>query len=496
MCLVCAPLVATLAPGACGWLGVEQSSPPHDAAAIDASASDGDAGEPDAASGSDDAGGPDASASGDDAGPDAAIGHGDGGLGTADASAPDGAAHTDCGNAVVEAGEQCDDGVASATCDDDCTFASCGDGVWNALAGEACDSGDRVSTCSAVCGLPGCRAGCTCEFYRGTHYMFCAEQLEQESARQACEEQGMRPVRIRSGTEQTFLRSRTQQASFSKFHLGATDLAVESLWVWDDGTVFWTGVADGMPVNGEFAAWAAGEPNAFVAGENCSEVQSMQGWNDCVCDLAKPFVCMTMRDPRLECGDARVDPGEACDAAGETASCDADCSPAVCGDGVVNAAAGEQCDDGATGQYCSSDCTSVLCPTGCSCVQSAGKSFALCGATETVIDAFVSCGRAGMTLARVESAMVDSDLRSAADSASIDEYWIGVLDVDQPDRWIRSDLSLAWEGTGTGTAHGYANFASGAPSGTSNQDCAAVLADGHWQDRDCSALKAYACEQF
>ena len=306
----------------------------------------------------------------------------------------------------------------------------------------------------------------------------------------------MRLVRIRSGTEQTFLRLRTQQAGFPKFHLGATDVASEGTWVWDDGTAFWAGVADGMPIDGEFAAWATGEPNAFVVDENCSEVQGIQGWNDCVCDLAKPFVCKATRDRRVKCGDGVLDAGEACDGAGETATCDADCSPAVCGDGVVNAAAGEQCDDGAAGQYCNADCMGFSCPVGCSCLQTAGKSFAICGNAATFRDAAVGCGRAGMTLARVESITVDQALRSAANSASIGEYWIGVFDLDQPNHWLRSDLSLSWDGTAAGTAHGYTNFASGAPSGTTNQDCAAVLSDGHWQDRDCSMQKPYICERF
>jgi cysteine-rich repeat protein len=58
-----------------------------------------------------------------------------------------------CGNGVVEAGEQCDDGGNSATCDADCTFAVCGDGFRNPVAGEQCDDGNTQNgdCCDSVC---------------------------------------------------------------------------------------------------------------------------------------------------------------------------------------------------------------------------------------------------------------------------------------------------------------------------------------------------------
>jgi len=61
------------------------------------------------------------------------------------------------------------------------------------------------------------------------------------------------------------------------------------------------------------------------------------------------------------CGNGVVEPGEACDAAGEAAGCDADCSLAECGDGVLNTDAGEQCDDGGESAGCDDDCTAVAC---------------------------------------------------------------------------------------------------------------------------------------
>ena len=101
-----------------------------------------------------------------------------------------------------------------------------------------------------------------------------------------------------------------------------------------------------------------------------------------------------------------------------------------------------------------------------------------------------------MTLARLQSSAENQALRSAADGRGIGEYWIGVFDLDQANHWLRSDLAPAWDGTISGTSHGYTNFASAAPSGTSNRDCATVLTDGHWQERDCSLQNPYICERF
>ncbi len=57
-----------------------------------------------------------------------------------------------CGDAVVEGEEDCDEG-ASAGCDVDCTFVQCGDGTTNPLADEECDDGNVQDGdgCSAAC---------------------------------------------------------------------------------------------------------------------------------------------------------------------------------------------------------------------------------------------------------------------------------------------------------------------------------------------------------
>ena len=57
-----------------------------------------------------------------------------------------------CGNNIIEAGEDCDQGgVHTATCNANCTTSACGDGVHNPAADEECDEGGATATCSATC---------------------------------------------------------------------------------------------------------------------------------------------------------------------------------------------------------------------------------------------------------------------------------------------------------------------------------------------------------
>jgi cysteine-rich repeat protein len=70
---------------------------------------------------------------------------------------------SDCGNGVVDAGEDCDPGTpntSTATCDADCSTVQCGDGFWNAAAGEKCDDGpDGSAFCNLDCTPSKCGDG-------------------------------------------------------------------------------------------------------------------------------------------------------------------------------------------------------------------------------------------------------------------------------------------------------------------------------------------------
>ncbi|HVU03629.1 MAG TPA: C-type lectin domain-containing protein [Polyangiaceae bacterium] len=425
----------------------------------------------------------------------------DAGSGTGGANGAGGAngsgGATSCGNGVVDPGEECDTSGASASCDTDCSFASCGDGTLNATAGEQCDSRDSAPSCGANCKVETCRAGCTCEWYFGKRYMYCPDKLNSTPATAACVSFGMRTVRITSGQEASFLRLRSQVDAYGKFHIGASDSANEGVWIWEDGTQFWSGAAAGTPVGGKFSFWASGEPNNQGGVENCGEIQSIQGWNDSRCDFeAKPFVCKQYRDPRPTCGNGKVEAGEACDTTVASPSCDADCSPVVCGDGTVNAAAGEACDDAKTGQYCSADCKSFVCPSACQCFPAGGGSYALCTAPASFRDAAVECGRHGMALAQLPSAIVDQAIRTEVTSRGVGEYWVGGLDLDAEGQWMWTSTVRFWSGAAAGTALAYAHFAPGAPAGGNTMNCLRVLANGTWSDTDCANTLPSVCERL
>lgn len=78
-----------------------------------------------------------------------------------------GADEITCGDAVVNPGEECDDGNAidGDGCDGNCTFTSCGNGI--VTSGEACDDGNTASgdCCDGVCQLES--DGSPCDDGRG-----------------------------------------------------------------------------------------------------------------------------------------------------------------------------------------------------------------------------------------------------------------------------------------------------------------------------------------
>jgi cysteine-rich repeat protein len=100
---------------------------------------------------------------------------------------------------------------------------------------------------------------------------------------------------------------------------------------------------------GILCAEVAGCGNASIdPGEACDDGNDIDGDG-----------CSTSCQIDGVCGDGVVNPpGEACDDGGESATCDTNCTAASCGDGTLNTSAGEACDDGNTidGDGCSSSC--------------------------------------------------------------------------------------------------------------------------------------------
>lgn len=89
--------------------------------------------------------------------------------------------------------------------------------------------------------------------------------------------------------------------------IGHTDQAHEGIWVWAFNQVpFWRGSQGGVAIDGQFAEWAQGEPNASG---NCGAMFQTGLLDDLTCTRAQPFVCETIQDG---CPDdpAKSDPGQ------------------------------------------------------------------------------------------------------------------------------------------------------------------------------------------
>ena len=208
-----------------------------------------------------------------------------------------------CGDSVIDAIEECDDGSSNSdtgldACRLDCSFASCGDGVVDT--GETCDGGDKSQDC--VYGELSCTV---CSF--------------------SCEEIG--------GT----------------IHVcgdGTVDTEEE---VCDDGANNSNTEIDACRENCSFASCGDG---VLDTGEGCDEGtnNSDSGTCDTTCVLAT-------------CGDGIKDTGEACDEGvnnSDTAdACRTNCLVFSCGDGILDT--GEDCDNGSS----NSDITTGACRTNC-----------------------------------------------------------------------------------------------------------------------------------
>ncbi|KAM8881589.1 type-2 ice-structuring protein-like [Synchiropus picturatus] len=63
---------------------------------------------------------------------------------------------------------------------------------------------------------------------------------------------------------------------------GGTNAQENDIWLWSDGTPF------------EFNNWCVGEPNGVARGAHCVQINysAQHCWDDDICTIAKPFVCV------------------------------------------------------------------------------------------------------------------------------------------------------------------------------------------------------------
>jgi cysteine-rich repeat protein len=245
-----------------------------------------------------------------------------------------------CGNAVVEPGEQCDNGALNsnlpgAQCRVDCTLPKCGDSITDTSRGEQCDDGPNNSD------LPNshCRMNCTLPK--------CGDGFIDTSRGEQCDDG---PNNSNAPDAHCRLDCVMQRCG------------------------------DGVVDNGEECD--AGTANSDLPNARCSKSCTLPKCGDGViqpgeqCDEGpnnsdQPNAHCRMNCSIPKCGDGVTDPsrGEQCDDGPNNsdlpgASCRLNCSLPKCGDGVVQT--GEDCDDGTKNSdtrpnACRMDCKAPSC---------------------------------------------------------------------------------------------------------------------------------------
>lgn len=253
-----------------------------------------------------------------------------------------------CGNAVVDAGEQCDKGRFNgySDCSTECTALYCGDGVITPQAGEECEpqteevyvqdpqTGDLVTEvrfkstggqCGSYCAPPSCDASGQCS--GGCRWAFVYQCSSSSSV-----------AAVTAGSSSSAAVSQTpvtQSSSESAPVSSAAAVITSSAGV---GPTLFTSV----PVCGN---------GTLEAGEECDDSNRIDTDN-----------CTNLcRSPR--CGDGLLQAYEDCDDGNRIANdnCTLTCRLASCGDGVVQIA--EDCDDGNRVQNdaCTNECRIPRC---------------------------------------------------------------------------------------------------------------------------------------
>lgn len=232
-----------------------------------------------------------------------------------------------CGDGLLDAGEECDDGMANSNqqvdaCRTDCTFAHCTDGVVDT--GEVCDDGNISDSdaCTSAC-IPAT----------------CGDGLVQSGVEE-CDDGG-----LNSDVDPDACRIDCMAPTCG-------DGVIDSSESCDDAENNSDFIVGACRTNCAVAGCGDG---VLDAGEACDD-----GGNnsDSVADACRTTCVLPL------CGDGAIDTGESCDDGVENSdfvadACRSDCTPPVCGDAVADS--DEQCDEGVGNQdgvdgECRTDC--------------------------------------------------------------------------------------------------------------------------------------------
>ena len=292
-----------------------------------------------------------------------------------------------CGNGRQDPGEECDDGnlTAGDGCSPSCQIERCGNGHIDP--GEVCDDGNNVDGdgCSGNCKSNETCGNCVVDTSVGEVCDDC-NTVNGDSCESDCKSGAGCGNGVHDPGEECddgnksdtddCLSSGTTAGTTCKINVcgdGITDTTGNHLQPCDDGV---NGVPTQtqncnidctVPSCGDGQVNAAYTPPGAPGPEQCDNAGANADSADC-----------TSQCQVNVCGDGHPDtsgPGhiEQCDTGGNSATCNADCTMPACGDGKVNpqftptgAPGPEQCDDGnnVDGDGCSSTCQLEHCGNG------------------------------------------------------------------------------------------------------------------------------------
>lgn len=246
-----------------------------------------------------------------------------------------------CGDGIVQAGEECDDGNSDNgdTCLNDCTEARCGDGILNRTFGEELFTSPRVTDFDGVEGYI-CDDGASCP--AGTSPGTC--ELEERSS--APEHGICQSLGFEYATTVTWGGG-----------LGGSEAPMLHALNWECFDFFCiAGFFIDHEDNCSDFEMLAEIGCAGIVGEGCDDGDANAATADaCRPDCTLPF-----------CGDGITDSAEECDDANRITDdgCSNDCLLPQCGDGVLNG--DEECDDAndEDTDACRNDCTVPACGDG------------------------------------------------------------------------------------------------------------------------------------
>lgn len=303
-----------------------------------------------------------------------------------------------CGDGVVDAGEDCDDGNNESNdgCDRGCLNPTCGNGSIDGgspldLLGEECDDGNNAAEdgCSPTCIVEVCGNGdinlgwgeiCddagespTCD--DNCTPAACGDNTLNNSAGEQCDTGAANDSNAPDTCGDGSGPSLRGPCVLPYCQDAVTDTGEEC----DDGaetvpcdtncTNAFCGDGDLNPTRGETCDDGNGSDSDSCPSSNPAGNLGLTG--HCItATCGDGFVCTNL----ASCTSGPLAGPEACDDAGQSATCDTDCSVAQCGDGDLNPLnvtaparpSGEACDDGnlVDGDGCDGNCTATACGNG------------------------------------------------------------------------------------------------------------------------------------